>query len=177
MGNFPVIDIIFLVLIVLMLIHGFLKGFVEELFSWASLVLSMLAAVFLYTPGAAFIRTKAMENVRFIPEILAFIAVFLIVVIIMKLLEKLFKDIILGAHLGGINKVLGAVFGFIEGLALAAIILFVFSVQPLFDSSKVIGDSIFAQFLLPIIRAPLDKGKEIINTAYLVLPAAGRFLA
>ena len=176
MGNFPVIDIIFLILIVLMLIHGYLKGFVEELFSWAALVLSLLAGVFLYAPGAEFIRKRAMEDVRIIPELLAFIAVFLIVIIAIKLLEKLFKGIILGAHLGGVNKILGAVFGLIEGFALTAIILFILSVQPLFDPSKVIGDSNFAEMLLPVISAPLDKGKEIINAVYLFLPAAACLL-
>ena len=177
MGNFPVIDIIFLTLIVLMLIHGYAKGFVEELFSWASLVLSILAAVFLYSPGAAFIRGKVMEDVRIVPEILAFIAVFIIVMLFIKLLERILKDIIMGAHLGGVNRVLGLVFGLIEGFALTTIILFVLSVQPLFDSSKVIGDSIFAQILLPIIRSPLNRGKEIINAVYLFLPGLGYFLA
>jgi len=175
MGNFPVIDIIFLILIVLMLIHGYAKGFVEEIFSWAALVLSMLAAVFLYSPGAAFIRKKTMENVRFIPEILAFIAVFIIVMVIIKLLESVLKDIIMGTNLGGVNKVLGAVFGLVEGFALTAIILFILSVQPLFDPSRVIGDSIFAQILLPIIRAPLNRGREIINAVQLFLPETRRF--
>ena len=175
MGNFPVIDLIFLVLIVLMLIHGYVKGFVEELFSWATLVLAMLAAVFLYSPGAAFIRTKTMENVLFIPEILAFIAVFLIVVLFLKMLERVLKDIVLGTNMGGINKILGAVFGLLEGFALTAIILFILVVQPLFDPSKVIGDSIFAQILLPIIRAPMNKGQEIINTACIFMPSAKCF--
>ena len=154
MGNFPVIDLIFLSLILLMLIHDYIKGFVEELFSWAALVLSVLAAVFFHSPAAAFIRTKTMENVRLIPEILGFAAIFIIVLIVIKLLEKLLKEIILGANLGGVNKILGAVFGLVEGFALTAIILFIISVQPLFDPSKVIGESIFAQFLLPFIRAP-----------------------
>ena len=176
MGNFPVIDLIFLILIVLMLIHGYAKGFVEELFSWATLVLSMLAAVFLYAPGAEFIRTKVMENVKYIPEILAFIAVFLIVMIFLKMLERVLKDIIMGAHLGGVNKVLGAVFGLVEGFAITAIILFILSVQPIFDASKVIGDSIFAQILLPIIRAPMNRGRDIINAVYLLLPVVRGFM-
>jgi len=175
MGNFPLIDVIFLILIVLMLIHGYVKGFVEELFSWASLVLSILAAVFFYAPGAAFIRTKTMENVKFIPEILAFIAIFIIVMVLIKLLERVLKEIILGTHLGGVDKVLGAVFGLVEGFALVAIILFILSKQPLFNAKTILEDSIFAQFLLPfIVRAPLNKGKEIVNTVLLCLPCLSR---
>jgi len=176
MGNFPIIDVIFLVLIILMVLHGFVKGFIEEIFSWAGLVLSMLAAVLLYHPGAAFIRTKAMANVRFIPEILAFIVIFLIVMIFIKILERILKDIIVGTNLGGANKVLGAIFGLVQGFALVAIILFILYVQPLFDHSKVIGDSVFARILLPVILAPMHRGKEVIHAARLFM-IYGRFPA
>lgn len=176
MGNFPVIDLIFLILIILMLIHGYAKGFVEELFSWATFVLAMLAAVFFYAPGAVIIRKRVMEDVKYVPEILAFIAVFFIVMIFLKMLERVLKDIIMGAHLGGINKVIGAVFGLVEGFALTAIILFILTIQPVFDASKIIGDSIFAQILLPIIKAPLSKGREIITAVHLFFQASGNFL-
>lgn len=165
MSNFLVIDLIFFILIVLMLIHGYVKGFIEELFSWATVVISMLAAVFLHPMVASFIRSKAMANVRYVPEILAFVAVFLAATIILKMIERVLKDVIAGAHLGGANKILGAVFGLLEGVALTAIILFILSVQPVFDASKVIGDSIFAEILLPLINIPLNRGKEIINVA------------
>ena len=174
MSNFPVIDLIFLILIVLMLIHGYVKGFIAELFSWAAIVLSMLAAVFLYPMGASYIRGKAMANVRYVPEILAFIAIFLIVMIVLKMVERVLKDVIMGAHLGGADKVLGALFGLFEGFALTAIILFILSVQPIFDASKVIGDSIFAEILLPLVSIPLNRGKQVINTALLFLQGCPR---
>ena len=163
MNNIPVIDLVFLVLIVLMIIHGYVKGFVEEIFSWASLILAVYAAVFFHPAGAEFLRSRGMQNIRLIPEILAFIAVFGAVILVVKLLERVLKEIIAGMRLGGVNKVLGLIFGLLEGLALTAIILFVFTVQPLFDPSNVIEDSIFAQFLLPLIQIPLDRGKETLN--------------
>ena len=168
MSNISVIDMVFLILIVLMLIRGYVKGFIAEFFSWAALVLAIWGAVLLHPAGAAFIRTKIMENVRYVPEILAFIAIFLIIMLFIKMLEKILRDVIMGAKLGGANKVLGAVFGFAEGLTLTAIILFVLGIQPIFDASKIIADSTFAQILLPIIKVPLDRGTEIFN----VLPAS-----
>ena len=148
----PVIDYVFISLILLMLIHGYIKGLVEELFSWASLVLGIWVAVLLNSAAAAFVREKWIPNIRVIPEIIAFIAIFLIVMIVVKLLEKVLKDVVEGANLGTTNKVLGAVFGLIEGLAFTLLIVFVLSVQPLFNPSKILGDSVFARFLLPIIR-------------------------
>jgi len=175
MSNIPVIDLVFVIFIALMVIHGYVKGFVEEFFSWAALVLALLAAVFFHPAGAVFIRKSIMENVRYVPEILAFIGIFLIVMMFIKLLERVLKDVIKGANLGGVNKLFGLIFGLLEGFALVALILFVLRVQPVFDYQKIIGDSIFAQILLPHIhKIPLDRGKDVITTT-LIFPPELRF--
>jgi len=170
MSNIPVIDLIFAILIVLMAIHGYVKGFIEEIFSWAALVLAIWVAVLFYNAGAAFIRTKIMQDVRYVPEIFAFIAIFLIVMLFLKMLERVLKDLITGAKLGGANKLLGLIFGIVEGLTLTTLIVFILTIQPLFDASKIIADSIFGQILLPLIKIPLEKGKDIVNTALLTAP-------
>ena len=173
MGNIAVIDIIFLFLILLMVIHGYVKGFVAEFFSWAVPVLSIWVAVLLYPAGAAFIRQRAMQDIRIIPEVLAFIVIFLIIMVVLKLLERILKDVIMGANLGGADKILGLIFGLVEGFTLTALVIFVLALQPLFDASKIIGDSIFARFLFPFIKTPLEQGKEIITTVLLTVQGMG----
>ena len=168
MSNFQVIDLIFAILLGLLIIRGYVRGFITELLSWAGLVLGILAAVFFHPAGAAYIRTKTMEDVRFVPEILAFIGIFLIVMLVSKILKRMLKDVVTGSNLGKLDKILGAAFGFAEGIAAASLVLFVLSVlQPIFTGLKpLIDDSIFAQILLPHLnKIPLDKGKEIIDTA------------
>ena len=164
-----IIDIIFMALIALMIIHGFIKGFIGELFSWAGMVLSIWVAVLLFPAGGAFIRTRMLENVRVVPEVLAFVAIFLLIMIVIKLLERIFRNVIEGARLGAVNKFLGGVFGLVEGLVLTALVLFVLSVQPLFDASALIGGSVFGQFILPFIIGPLERGQDIVNTAHFVM--------
>ena len=170
MSNIPVIDMIFMLLIALMVIHGYVKGFIEEIFSWVAIVLGILAAFFLHSAGADYIRKRAMQDVRFVPEILAFAAIFLIIMLFLKMVERILKDVIMEAKLGNVNRSLGAIFGLIEGLVLTTLILFILSVQPLFDPSKLIGDSIFAEILLPVIKIPVNRGKEIVDTAFFVPP-------
>ena len=170
MSNFQTIDIIFAVFILLMVIHGYVKGFVAEIFSWAAPVLAIGVAVFLYRAGAGFIRERTMQNVKYVPEILAFAAIFIIIIMLVKMLEHLLKDVVEGAKLGGVNKLLGLVFGIIEGVIVVSIILFVLTVQPFFNASKVLGDSFFAQLLLPLVQIPLNRGKDIMNTVFLNLP-------
>ena len=171
MNNIPVIDLIFIILIALMIIRGYVKGFVEEIFSWGSKVLAIGVAVFLYAPGAALIRTRILREVRVVPEILAFIAIFIIVILVLKMLEHVLKDVIAGAKLRGLNKFFGLLLGLIEGAALTALILFILDIQPLFEASSIIGDSIFAGFLLSPIRTQFDQAMEIMNTARLFPPA------
>jgi len=149
MSNLAVIDVVFIALIILMVVHGYVKGFVAEIFSWATIILALWMAVLFYQPGGAFIRTKIMANVRVVPEVLAFVAIFVIITFVLKMLEGILQSVIQGAKLATMNKVLGAVFGVIEGLAITTLFLFVLRVQPLFDASKLIGESIFAEILLP----------------------------
>jgi len=172
MSNIPIVDMIFLILIALMIIRGYVRGFLTEVFTWASLLLSIWVAVLLHPAGAEFIRGRIMEDVQHIPEILAFVAIFLIIMILVKMLEHILRDVIMGAKLGGANKTLGAIFGLVEGLTLTALLLFILSIQPLFDAAPIIEGSTFAQILLPIIRVPIERGVEMINTASLFLLAA-----
>jgi membrane protein required for colicin V production len=170
MGDLPVIDYIFGFLILLMIVHGFIKGFIEELFSWAALILAIWAAVLLNPATAAFIREKAMQNVRVVPEILGFAAVFILIMIVIKFLEKILRDVIAGANLGNVNKILGALFGLVEGFAFVILVIFVLSVQPLFDPSKILQDSVFAQIMLPVIKIPTGREQDVIETVFLILP-------
>jgi membrane protein required for colicin V production len=150
-NSIAVIDIVFAALIIILMIRSALRGFVGELLSMASLVLGALAAVFFYKNGAALIRTKIFAEVRFLPEILAFAALFLIVFLVIKVLESILKDIIERINLGGLDRFLGVVFGFFEGLLAVALILLALSVQPLFAPEGLLRGSVFAELLLPLI--------------------------
>jgi membrane protein required for colicin V production len=63
----------------------------------------------------------------------------------------LLKGIILRVRLGGADKFLGLIFGFLEGIAVISLILFLLGIQPLFDSSVILANSFFANLLLPLI--------------------------
>jgi len=169
MSNLPVIDLVFVVLIVLMVVHGYVKGFIEEIFSWASIVLAILLAVMFYKAGSEFLRTQftALANVKVVPEILAFVAVFLIVGLVLKMLERLLKDVVMGMKLGGLNKALGAVFGVIEGLAITTLVLFVIRVVPFLNDADLLADSVFAEILLQFTNFPIEGTLDAINTALL----------
>jgi membrane protein required for colicin V production len=148
-----VIDIVFTVLILLVLIRAALRGFIEEVMSMASLVLGLGAAFFLHKRGAAFLVERYIPDIKVLPEILAFIAIFLIVFLAVRLLEFILKDIAARVNLGGLDALLGAVFGVAEGVVLVSLILFLLIIQPLYDMQPLLEKSFFARLLAPFIGA------------------------
>lgn len=159
--NFAVIDIVFAALIVIFTVRCALRGFIGELLSMAALAFGLLAALFFYGRGGEFVRGKFMPNLQIIPEIIAFIALFLIVYVAIKILESILKEIIEGVRLGGIDRFLGIFFGMLEGIIVVSLLLFLLSVQPLFDEKPLLEQSIFAQILLPLIQGPVSKAADI----------------
>jgi membrane protein required for colicin V production len=151
-----VIDIIFAALMAIIIIRCALRGVIEEVMSMAALVLGLGSAFFFHKRGAAFLVERYIPNMKILPDVLAFIAIFLIVFLAIKILEFILKDIISRVRLGGVDRFLGALFGFIEGVVLVSLILFVLTVQPLFNAQPLLEKSYFAQILTPYIGAAKD---------------------
>jgi membrane protein required for colicin V production len=145
------IDIVLLVLLALLILRAFLRGFVGEVFSLASVSLGVIGAVFFFKNGALFLRAFLLPGVPLVPEILAFIIIFLAVFILGKILEHLVRDIITKLGLEGLDRFLGFILGVVEGIALIALLLIFIGIQPLFDPSALLARSIFARLLLPLI--------------------------
>jgi membrane protein required for colicin V production len=150
--NLTIIDIVFIVLIFILLIRGGLRGFVTEIMSMAAVVLGLLTAFLFYKPGAAFVRTKILADMQIVPELIAFVALIVIVFLSIKILEHIIQDIISRVNLlGGLDHALGLVFGFLEGLLLVSLLIFVINIQPLFDPASLLEHSFFAQILNPLV--------------------------
>ncbi|MDR1352687.1 MAG: CvpA family protein [Treponema sp.] len=172
----PLIDIVFFALLGLLTLRCFLKGFTGEIIALASFAFGVMAAVFFFRAGAAFIRTKALAGVAVVPEILAFAGIFIVVFIAGKILDRIVKDIIERLHLDGLNRFLGVFLGFVEGLALISVILIVLWLQPLFDSSPLLESSFFARVILPLV-APARESFLSAGGPVSCLPGRGGLFA
>jgi len=167
-----VIDIVFVVIIAISAFRCAARGFIGELLSMAALIFGMLAAICFFRWGGVLIRTWFMPEVRVLPEVIAFIALFLIVFITIKIIEITLKNIIEGVQLGGLDRMLGFLFGFVEGIIIVCLILFLINILPPVISGPVLEQSFFAKILLPFI---LGNKKEILESVVL-LREAGRAL-
>jgi membrane protein required for colicin V production len=158
---------VFIGLTLLLVVRCTLRGFISEFMTLASLVLGVLCSLFLYRNCAAFLRPRGLEAftekipgfiqkllpalVRNIPEILSFALIFAVVFVLVKLVEYLLTDIVERINLGGVDRFLGFLFGFAEGIMVAGLLLLAFTMQPVFDPGPLLEGSFFAELLLPLI--------------------------
>ena len=167
MNNFAPIDFIFMILILIFIIRCTIRGFLSEIMSMAAIVLGMLASLYFFKKGGEFISAKFMPDHRTFADVIAFILLFLVVFALIKILERLLKDIIEGIKLGKADRFLGIIFGFVEGIIVVSLVLFVINIQPLFDSQIVLNNSFFAGIILPLIggnkEAAADTVIELIS--------------
>jgi membrane protein required for colicin V production len=150
--SMAVIDIVFLGLIALLIIRSGLRGFIKEIMSMAGVGLGLLAAVLFYRQGAAFVRTKILEDVKALPELIAFVSLLAIVFIAIKILENVLKDIVARINMGGLDHALGLAVGLLEGLVMVRLLLFVLDIQPLFDAGSLLENSVIAKILDPLAK-------------------------
>jgi membrane protein required for colicin V production len=155
------IDIVFLVIIALSLLRCATRGFISELLSMAALIFGMLFAIFFFKNAALLIRAWFMPGVKVVPEIIAFVALFIIVYIVVKIIEVTLLNIIQGIQLGGLDHLLGALFGVVEGIVVVCLLLFLISIQPFFDPDTVLEKSVLAKLLMPLI---FGEKKETLRT-------------
>lgn len=145
------LDIILLILMLIFVVRCTLQGFVREVLSTASWICGILGAILFYKRGSEFIRARFFQDIRILPELLAFSGVFFIIFLLIKIVEALLKDIINRLDMGGVDRFMGLLLGFIEGLICMVVVLFVITIQPIFEIAPIIEGSVIAQLFLPLI--------------------------
>ena len=163
MNAYSYLDIGLTIIITATVFRGFSHGFVKEFFTLGALAFGVLAGFLFYTTLAEVIRTNYMPDIKGVPEVLAFIILFAGVYIICKLLQKIFHDVINGLNLTGLDKLLGGVIGFAEGLVFVSALLLLVSIQPVFDTSEMSELSFFGRILLPVIIGIPEEGLDFLN--------------
>jgi membrane protein required for colicin V production len=146
------VDVFFIILTLILVIRSTLRGFVTEFMSLMAVACGFAAAILLYRAGGAFIREKFMNDMKYLPEIVAFAGLFFILFAFVKLMEYMLTEIVDRIKLYAVDRFLGFVLGVAEGVVAVSLILLLFVVQPLFDAEPLLAGSVFAEFLLPVIR-------------------------
>jgi membrane protein required for colicin V production len=150
--QFELIDVVFAILIVIAAVRGAFRGFVTEVGSAASLILGIGGAILFYRPGARLIAGRFGESMW--NPLIAFLVLFLVIYVAVKLVERMLAALFDRLNLNRLDSALGFFLGIGEGLLLVAAALFFLSWQPFFDPAPILGNSLFARFLFPLLPSP-----------------------
>jgi len=136
MPNATVLDAVCAVLILALALRALLRGFVRELLASAAPVLGLIGAYRWYKPAISAVTSAipALDAHPVLAAAAAFAVVFLLVFLGIAFIGGLLRGLLETLRLGFLDRLLGLVFGVIEGLALSGLLLFLLSMLP-FDVS------------------------------------------
>jgi membrane protein required for colicin V production len=164
------LDFIILSIIFLSGLFGFSRGFIRGVFSLLSLVLGLLFAVKFYQVPAH--QLSSWVNDLTIRNLIGFIFIFIGVSLVITLIGIIIRRVFTLCKLGALDRVLGVLFGFLKGIFVSMVIIFLLIFflphnHPLLIQSKL---SLYLVGLGEVsLEAVPDKIKNKINNKKKVL--------
>ena len=116
------VDILILVILVIFLLKGVIRGLLKEVCSLLGLVLGGVFAFTFHLPLAELLQ----RSVGLPTQVCvwgAFLAIFLLVVIVFGVLGFVLHRFVRVVFLGGINRLAGALFGLVQGVVLLSMLV------------------------------------------------------
>lgn len=104
------LDIIFLLIIAIGVVRGFIRGALKQLAGLLGLVAGLLAAKALYASVAKEVFSHVTDNPSF-AQVLSFVAIWLVVPLLFLLVASLLTKMLEAVSLGWVNRLLGAALG------------------------------------------------------------------
>lgn len=147
--GFAGIDIIFGILLLVTAMRSGIRGFVREFMSMAALVLGIGAAV-VFSGPVAVVVDEYLDAAAW-SQVVAFLGLFVAVYLVVKIFETALNRLVERIDLDNLDHALGFFLGVAEGMLLIFVALLVVQVQPFFDSTSVVNQSLFAEALLPLL--------------------------
>ena len=143
------LDIVLALVVLFMILRGLLRGALAELFSVGAIVIGIAAAVIFSGPVGILVEENF--GLHGWGRVIAFLGIFIVSYLIMKLVEKVLRRFVENVNLQNLDKALGIFLGLVEGLALAALIIFVLRLQPLVDMEDALAGSLAVRILDPLV--------------------------
>lgn len=156
--NLSGIDIVFLILALFLIIRCTFRGFVTEVMSMAALILGIFGAIVFSGRVSVIVENYLGDTIW--NNIIAFLAVFLIIFIVVKIFQSLINKLIEKIHLQKLDRALGFFLGIAESVLVIMVILFILQLQPFFDTTEVLENSVIAGYLNPLIPLATELIRE-----------------
>ncbi|MDP8232703.1 MAG: CvpA family protein [Candidatus Zophobacter franzmannii] len=124
-----ILDLILLGILIIITFYGWKKGIVASLLSLAGIIISFVLAG-LYAP---MFQNALVNNFGLgsgMSMFLAYLLVIIIILLIIQIIRLLLEGILKLLHLTIVNRILGAMFAFINGVLLFVVLLTLIEITP-----------------------------------------------
>ncbi len=145
---------VFFILILVFAVSAAINGFIKELFSKLAVVAGIIAAVYFGATLAPYFK-QIIDNST-VDLILSFVLLFITAFLAVKIIQILFAGVFSSEIMGSLDRVLGFVFGAVEGCAIVCCIIIILKAQPWF-SADFLNRSTVVNYLSPYLDSPIKK--------------------
>ena len=143
------IDYFFIVVIFISLLVGCYRGFTRELFSLVGWIFAFYFANLFSGELLKYVPFEFGEHVNFI---IIYMVIFVTILLLASFLAALLNGLIKNIGLGFLNLIMGSIFGFMRGVLIAFIMIF------LFEKTSFISEEILSKSkTIPVINLAIKK--------------------
>jgi membrane protein required for colicin V production len=140
------IDIIIIIIVLILCIRGYLKGFVNELFSLLIIGLGLLGA-FLFYRSLSAVFLEFVDNAD-VALVFSFFALFILISIFLIIIRNVVVQFVDRLNLTDMDALLGVIVGLCKALLLCGVIFVFLRYHPVFR----IDESIDRSFIYPYLE-------------------------
>jgi uncharacterized membrane protein required for colicin V production len=153
------IDWVFSALVIILAARCFVRGFVHEVLTVASIAVGILAGLLLSNTVIVQILPKVgASSLPYQAQyIIAFLLCFIVGFVLMKIIERMLHEGLEASSLDIFDRVLGLVLGVAEGFIVVGLFIVILQIQPLIDVQSILANSLYVKLLGPIIAPTIDK--------------------
>ncbi len=123
------LDIIILVVIILSIVEGVVQGFIYETCSLLGLIAGFFLALEYSAPAAGILDFIPLTD--WILRIIAFLIILIAVNMIFQLVGKFLRAVLRKVFMGWLDRLLGAVFGLVQGIAIVVFLVAILLLTPI----------------------------------------------
>jgi len=146
------IDLTILIIAILFLIRGIVRGFVLEVTSIIGLIAGYLVAMFYLDRFSQLVLTYFPALPKSLVHIVGFLVLFILTNLLLKLVAHLVTRTLKLAMLGWLNRLLGGIFGLLKSMLVMSGLVFILSFLPRFTPLLEKADVAHSTFY-PILNA------------------------
>ena len=151
--TFTFIDIVFLIIILALALSAVVHGFIKELFGKLAVIAGVTAGF--YFCGALAPHIGGIINIPAVDIVLAFLLIFITAFLLVKIMQIIAGAVFSGEIMRSLDRVLGFVFGALEGVLIVSCILILMKAQIWLDLDSLINPSAAWRTLGPFLDRPV----------------------